>query len=93
MDHYSINHTDIVWIFDEAQLTYEDTGIWLSFVKYQQGHMGGARICAFSSYGSPSTGPEQYSYSHGSPLAELGPQHRVSIMPSKLPFAPSIHSP
>lgn len=56
-------------------MCYDDTEIWISFIKYQHGRLGGPRICAFSSYGSPSTGTLEYMV--GSPLAELGTQHRV----------------
>lgn len=88
LNRATIKDADIVWIFDEAQMTYDDTDIWLGFVKYQHGRIDGPRICAFSSYGSPNTGPQEYCA--GSPLADLGVRHRVSITPSRLPNSPSI---
>lgn len=79
---------NIVWILDEAQMSYEDAELWLGFIKFQHGRLSGPRICAFSSYGSPSAGPQEFGL--GSPLVQLGIQQRVSITRSLIQGSPSI---
>lgn len=80
---------DIVWIIDEAQMSYDDDALWLGFIKFQHGRSSwGPRICVFSSYGSPTGGPQDFSV--GSPLAYLGVQQRISITPSRIQGSPSI---
>jgi hypothetical protein len=77
---------NIVIILDEAQMSYGDDGLWLGLIKSQSGRHEGPRIALFTSYGSPTTGPEVILA--GSPLAFLGPQQRVSITPSIIRFSP-----
>jgi len=81
---------DIVWIIDEAQLSYHDTELWYDFIKAQHGRTFGPRICTLSSYGSPSTGPDELLDSGNTPLAHLGVASRVSLTPSILQGSPSI---
>lgn len=79
---------NIVIILDEAQMSYGDEGLWLGLIKSQSGRHEGPRIALFTSYGSPTTGPEVIL--PGSPLASLGPQQRVSITPSIIRYSPKI---
>ena len=79
---------DIVFIIDEAQMSYHDHGLWLGFVKCQASRYNGPRVCLFCSYGSPSgttanLGP-------GSPVGFIGIQKRVSLTVSSIPHASSI---
>ncbi len=50
---------DLVFLFDEAQQSYPDLKLWLGIIKTQSGSTRGSKICLFSSYGSPATGPTQ----------------------------------
>ena len=79
---------NIVIILDEAQMSYGDDGLWLGLIKSQSGRRYGPRIALFTSYGSPTTGPEVTLA--GSPLAFLGAQQRVSITPSIIRYSPKI---
>ncbi|PKY00574.1 hypothetical protein P168DRAFT_293437 [Aspergillus campestris IBT 28561] len=84
----TIRDTDVTFLIDEAQMSYEDYGLWLDFIKTQNGRRYGPRICLFTSYGSPSEGPDNYPT--GSPLTYLGVQQRISITPSKIRGSPQI---
>ena len=44
---------DLVFLFDEAQQSYQDSRLWLGIIKTQGGESSGPKICLFSSYGSP----------------------------------------
>lgn len=79
---------DIVFLFDEAQQSYQDSRLWLGIIKSQSLRPSGPKICLFSSYGSPATGPTQYP--HGSTPIHFGAEQRVSISVSSIPGAPSI---
>ncbi|KAB8229541.1 uncharacterized protein BDW43DRAFT_303111 [Aspergillus alliaceus] len=79
---------DIVFILDEAQMSYHDSGLWLGFIKTQNDRHFGPRVCIFSSYGSPTGGGDDYN--PGSPLGYLGVQKRVSITVSMIQDSPSI---
>ena len=93
MTREKINHNTVVWILDEAQLSYDDGDIWGSFIKNQHGRYGnGSRICVFSSYGSPSTAIEELYFGPGSPPIHLGPGQRVSIAPSRIQGLHPYHS-
>lgn len=82
-----IENADLVIILDDGQTSYDDLFFWLSLVKSQSMNRFGARICIFTSYGSPRSGPvEKIGYT----LAFLGPQQRVSITPSNVRFSPEI---
>ncbi|CRG90461.1 hypothetical protein PISL3812_07505 [Talaromyces islandicus] len=78
-----------VIILDEAQMSYGDNGLWLGIIKSQSGNRWGPRIALFTSYGSPTTGPEENPLP-GSPLAFLGSHQRISITPSNVRFSPKI---
>ncbi|QKX57279.1 uncharacterized protein TRUGW13939_04390 [Talaromyces rugulosus] len=80
---------DVAIILDEAQMSYGADDLWLGLIKSQSGNRYGPRIAIFTSYGSPTKGPEMDPMP-GSPLAFLGPQQRVSITPSIVGFSPKI---
>ncbi|KKA16201.1 hypothetical protein T310_10216 [Rasamsonia emersonii CBS 393.64] len=84
----TLRNADIVYIIDEGQMSYHDSGLWLGFIKSQNNRRFGPRVCVFTSYGSPTGGPNDYSA--GSPLAYLGVQQRVSITVSKIKDSPPI---
>ena len=79
---------DVVFLFDEAQQSYQDSRLWLGIIKTQSGKSSGPKIYLFSSYGSPATGPTQYP--HGSTLVHFGAEQRVSISVSSNPRTPNI---
>ena len=79
---------DLVFLFDEAQQSYQDLTLWLGIIKTQSCRTNGPRICLFSSYGSPTTGPTQYP--HGSTPIYFGGSQRVSISVSRTSNAPNI---
>ena len=84
----NLKDSNIVLVLDEAQMSYDNNGLWLGFIKTQIGKKFGPRICYFSSYGS-STGAAS-NPSAGSPLGFLGLEKRISITVSPLPDAPPI---
>lgn len=84
----NLRNLDIVFLFDEAQQSYQDSRLWLGIIKAQSLRPSGPKICLFSSYGSPATGPTQYP--HGSTPIHFGAEQRVSISVSSIPRAPSI---
>ncbi len=79
---------DLVFLVDEAQQSYLDSKLWLGIIKTQSCSISGPKICLFSSYGSPATGPTQYP--HGSTPIHFGASQRVSISVSSHPRAPNI---
>lgn len=79
---------DLVFLFDESQQSYQDSRLWLGIIKTQSGRTSGPKICLFSSYGSPTTGPTQYP--HGSTPIYFGGSQRVSISVSHSSNAPNI---
>lgn len=88
IDRSTIHESDIVFILDEGQMSYGDAGLWLGFVKTQNGSRWGPRICIFTSYGSPSGGP--YDFANGSPLSFLEIGQRVSITAPPAEVSPGI---
>jgi predicted AAA+ superfamily ATPase len=48
----------IVFIFDEAQQSYSDQGLWLGFIKSVSGMRGGARMCLWSLFCDNKCGPK-----------------------------------
>lgn len=84
----NLRTVDIVFLFDEAQQSYQDSRLWLGIIKAQSLRPSGPKICLFSSYGSPATGPTQYP--HGSTPIHFGAEQRVSISVSTIPTAPNI---
>ncbi len=81
-------NSNVVFLFDEAQQSYHDSRLWLGLIKTQSCRSNGPRICLFSSYGSPATGPTEYPY--GSTPIHLGAPQRVSITVSRIPDSPKI---
>ena len=77
---HALLKTNIVFIFDEAQQSYDDSSLWLGIIKTQSGNSAGPKICIFSSYGSPTTGPTKYPL--GSTPIHFGAKQRISITPS-----------
>ncbi|KAJ5854814.1 hypothetical protein N7534_007357 [Penicillium rubens] len=65
-------------------MSYGDDGLWLGLIKSQSGRHEGPRIALFTSYGSPTTGPEVILA--GSPLAFLGPQQRIALFYNREEF-------
>ena len=51
---------DLIFILDEAQVTYDDSFFWYSVIKERLSATSGPRFCLFTSYGSPSTGSPDY---------------------------------
>ncbi|KAJ5894820.1 hypothetical protein N7495_006511 [Penicillium taxi] len=80
--------SDLVIIIDEAQMSYDDHGLWLGLIKSVGGMSSGTRIALFSSYGSPTGGPS--SALPGSPNVIIGAFQRVSLTPSIMSFSPNI---
>lgn len=79
---------DLVFLFDESQQSYQDLTLWLGIIKTQSCRINGPRICLFSSYGSPTTGPTRYP--HGSTPVHFGSEQRVSISVSSTSTASNI---
>ena len=79
---------DLVFLFDESQQSYQDLTLWLGIIKTQSCRINGPRICLFSSYGSPTTGPTRYP--HGSTPVHFGSEQRVSISVSSTSTGPNI---
>jgi hypothetical protein len=88
INQLTLEDTNIVLILDEGQMSYGDQGLWLDFVKMQNGRRSGPRICVFTSYGSPSGGPSDFA--QGTPLSFLGVEQRVSITVSPMKNSPRI---
>ena len=80
IDRFTLLKSNIVFIFDEAQQSYNDLDLWVGIIKTQSGSLSGPKICLFSSYGSPATGPIQYPL--GSTPIHFGARQRISITPS-----------
>jgi hypothetical protein len=74
-------NANVVFVFDEAQQSYNHPDLWSGIIKTQSGSHAGLKICLFSSYGSPATGPTQYPL--GSTPIQFGPSQRISITASR----------
>jgi hypothetical protein len=81
VEPHTLTDANVVFIFDEAQQSYNDPDLWLGIIKTQSGNDTGLKICLFSSYGSPDTGPTQYPL--GSTPIQFGPSQRISITASR----------
>ncbi|KAJ5908689.1 hypothetical protein N7495_001371 [Penicillium taxi] len=92
LSYQSLHDADIVFILDEAQMSWGDYGLWLGLIKSQSGRAGreGPRIALFSSYGSPEGGPPENQYGSGSLLGFFGVPQRVGITSSSLEDSPNI---
>jgi hypothetical protein len=70
--------SNVVFVIDEAHLTYEVADLWYGFVKQQLDMQSGPQFCLFSAYGSPTRGTTNR---QKTPL--FIPAHmRVSLLPS-----------
>lgn len=78
-----------VYLLDEAHATYQDQQFWLIAVKGQTDRRAGAKICLFSSYGSPTTGSTAPLTFKSTPL-HLGPAQRVSLTLSQIKYSPDV---
>jgi hypothetical protein len=74
---YTLINANVVFIFDEAQQSYDNVRLWLGIIKTQSGSRAGPKFCLFSSYGSPTTRPTQYPLR--STLVHIGASQRISI--------------
>jgi len=81
VEPHTLTYANVVFILDEAQQSYDNSDLWSGIIKTQSGRQSGLRICLFSSYGSPSTGPTQYP-PRSTPL-QFGPSQRISITASR----------
>lgn len=68
---------NLVFILDEAQVTYADSFFWYSVIKERLAAARGPRFCLFTSYGSPSTGSPDYPKTTTPPI--LKREQRVSL--------------
>ena len=70
--------SDILWIIDEAQLSYTEPDFWIRYVKRQSspGKDVGPRLVLFSSFGSPSA---SVFVVPGSSPVTLEPEQRMSL--------------
>lgn len=84
----TLRNADIVYIVDEGQTSYHDSGLWLGFIKTQSTGRFGPRICILTSFGSPSEGPDDYPL--GTTPVHLGVQQRISIIVSKIKHSPPL---
>lgn len=49
----TLRNTNVVYIIDQGQMSYQDSGLWLGFIKSRNNRQVGPRVCVFTSYGSP----------------------------------------
>jgi hypothetical protein len=70
---------NIIFIIDEAQLSYKDPKFWMECIKSQKQATTGPYIILFSPFGSPSSIALRID---GSAPIDLSPQQRVSLLPS-----------
>jgi hypothetical protein len=70
--------TGLIFIIDEAQMTYRDKSLWL-IIKDQIYRELGPRFILLSSYGSPSQRPEEVG-SIGTPIF-IFPKQKLSLVP------------
>ena len=83
VDSENVLDVNAVYLMDEAHATYDDLKFWLIAVKGQSDRRAGAKICLFSSYGSPTTGSTAPLAFKSTPL-HLGPAQRVSLTVSQI---------
>lgn len=69
---------DLIFILDEAQVTYADSFFWYSVIKERLAATKGPRFCLFTSYGSPSTGSPDYPKTTTPPI--LKREQRISLI-------------
>src|ERR1700722_6794495 len=81
VEPHTLTDANVVFIFDEAQQSYDDSALWRGIIKTQSGSHAGPKICLFSSYGSPATGLTDCSLKT-TPI-HIGPSQRISITASR----------
>jgi hypothetical protein len=81
VEPHTLAYANVVFILDEAQQSYDDSDLWSGIIKTQSGGYAGPRICLFSSYGSPTTGPTNHP-PKTTPIY-IGPSQRISITASR----------
>ena len=81
VEPHTLTKANVVFIFDEAQQSYDNGDLWSGIIKTQSGSHAGPKICLFSSYGSPATGPTDHP-SKTTPI-HIGPSQRISITASR----------
>lgn len=69
---------NLIFILDEAQVTYSDSFFWCSVIKERLAVIKGPRFCLFTSYGSPSTGSPYYPNTTTPPI--LKREQRISLI-------------
>ncbi|EYE90117.1 uncharacterized protein EURHEDRAFT_417763 [Aspergillus ruber CBS 135680] len=69
---------DLIFILDEAHVTYSDSFFWYSVIKEHLAATKGPRFCLFTSYGSPSTGSPDYPKTTTPPI--LKREQRISLI-------------
>lgn len=89
VDSENVLDINAVYILDGAHATYNDLQFWLIAVKAQSDRRAGAKICLFSSYGSPTTGSTAPLAFKSTPL-HLGPAQRVSLTVSQTKNSPDV---
>lgn len=85
---WALQDADIVFILDDVHMSYSDENLWLGIIKFQSGRSSSPRICLFSSYGSPTSGPE--STLMNGPAVFFNVKQRISITPSNTEGSPTI---
>lgn len=78
-DFFGSQNDNVVFIIDEAQVTYADSHLWYTVIKTRIGRSYGPRFCLFSSYGSPSTGAPEFNYPVATTPPILRREQRVSL--------------
>jgi len=69
---------DLIFILDEAQVTYSDSYFWYSVIKERLAATKGLRFCLFTLYGNPSTGSPDYPKTTTPPI--LKREQRISLI-------------
>lgn len=78
-DFFGRRHDNLIFIIDEAQVTYVDTLLWYTAIKTRIGLFSGPSFCLFSSYGSPNTGAPSFNYPVATTPPILRKEQRVSL--------------
>lgn len=77
MEFLNEENDNVIFILDEAQVTYHDAFFWYSVIKERLAAIKGPRFCLFTSYGSPSTGSPDYPETTTPPV--LNREQRISL--------------
>lgn len=84
----NVGDSDVTFIIDEAQTSYNDSELWAGMMKFQSLRKFGAQFCLFSAYGSAVTGPSP-NYQQFIPLY-FTPNQRMSLTTSPNEASPEI---